>query len=289
MTGYGRCEKTINNTTIIVEIKSLNGKQFDLFARMPQSVKPYEIEIKNMLQQAMHRGSVELNIILKQFGSNKPMRVNTELATHYYEALKQVAISINQETNNALQIVMQMPEVVSQDADNLDEATWIAIKENIIETLGVVNNFRIQEGNMLHNYMQTALKNINGSASQLHLHEHTRVKKIREKLETLIADHVSNKIEVDNNRLEQELIYYVEKLDITEEKTRLEHHCKYLSEILEDINEIQKGKKIGFILQEIGREINTIGSKANDANLQKLVVQMKDDLEKAKEQCLNVL
>jgi uncharacterized protein (TIGR00255 family) len=289
MTGYGRSENTINNCTISVELKSLNGKQFDLFTRMPQGVKPYEIEIKNILQNGMHRGSVELNILLKQFGSNKPMRVNTDLAKYYYDALQQLGKSIDQPTNNALAIIMQMPEVVSQDSESLDESMWNCIKETLSQSLEKLNNFRIQEGVMLYGYLNTALQNIKKNANQLSQHEQPRIEKMREKLQNIVTEFASDKVEVDQNRLEQELVYYIEKLDIMEEKSRLAHHCSYFEEILSDTKEMQKGKKLGFVLQEIGREINTIGSKANDANLQKLVVQMKDDLEKAKEQSLNVL
>jgi uncharacterized protein (TIGR00255 family) len=289
MTGYGRSENTISNSTVVVEIKSLNGKQFDLFTRMPQSVKPHEIEIKNILQKEINRGSVELNILIKQFGSNKPMRVNTDLAKYYYDALQQVSTSINEPTSNALSIIMQMPEVVSQDSENLDDATWQCIKNTLMQSLEKLNNFRQQEGVMLHGYLNTALQNINKSASQLGQHEQPRIDKMREKLQNIVTEFASDKVEVDKNRLEQELVYYIEKLDIMEEKSRLAHHCAYFEEILNATDDMQKGKKLGFILQEIGREINTIGSKANDAHLQKLVVQMKDDLEKAKEQSLNVL
>ncbi len=289
MTGYGRSENTITNSTIVVEIKSLNGKQFDLFTRMPQSVKPYEIEIKNLLQTVLHRGSVELNIFIKQFGSNKPMRVNTDLAKYYFDALQQVSNSINQPATDALAIIMQMPEVVSQDSENLDEATWLCIKNTLQEAIEKLQAFRQQEGTMLYGYLNTAVHSITQHASQLGLHEQTRIDKMREKLQTIVTEFASDKVEVDKNRLEQELVYYIEKLDINEEKSRLAHHCTYFNEILNATDDTQKGKKLGFILQEIGREINTIGSKANDANLQKLVVQMKDDLEKAKEQTLNVL
>jgi uncharacterized protein (TIGR00255 family) len=289
MTGYGRSENTVSNSTIIVEIKSLNGKQFDLFSRMPQSVKPHEIEIKNILQKEMHRGSVELNILIKQFGSSKPMRVNTELAQYYFDALQQVSKTINEPASNALSIIMQMPEVVSQDSENLDDNTWACIQSTLASSLEKLNNFRKQEGVMLYNYLNNALQNIKKSASMLSQFEQPRIDKMRDKLQNIVTEFASDKVEVDKNRLEQELVYYIEKLDIMEEKSRLAHHCNYFEEILNATDDIQKGKKLGFILQEIGREINTIGSKANDANLQKLVVQMKDDLEKAKEQSLNVL
>jgi uncharacterized protein (TIGR00255 family) len=289
MTGYGRSENTVSNSTIIVEIKSLNGKQFDLFSRMPQSVKPHEIEIKNILQKEIHRGSVELNILIKQFGSSKPMRVNTELAQYYFDALQQVSKTINEPASNALSIIMQMPEVVSQDSENLDDNTWACIQSTLASSLEKLNNFRKQEGVMLYNYLNNALQNIKKSASMLSQFEQPRIDKMRDKLQNIVTEFASDKVEVDKNRLEQELVYYIEKLDIMEEKSRLAHHCSYFEEILNATDDIQKGKKLGFILQEIGREINTIGSKANDANLQKLVVQMKDDLEKAKEQSLNVL
>ncbi len=289
MTGYGRAENTLDSSTLLIEIKSLNGKQFDLFNRLPQSIKPYEIELKNILQKAIGRGSVELNVYLKQHGNNKPMRVNTDLAAYYYNALSQLSSVINEPIKDALSTIVSLPEVISTDTEAISESDWDVLKKTTNTALLNLNKFREQEGAMLKSYLKTAIENIVKHTDQLQQFEQSRIDKIRDKLQMLIADVQSQKVDIDKNRLEQELVYYVEKLDINEEKSRLHHHCNYFFEILLDEGELQKGKKLGFILQEIGREINTIGSKANDAGMQKLVVQMKDELEKAKEQTLNVL
>ena len=287
MTGYGRAETAVNDYSISIDIKSLNGKQFDLGARLPMSLKPFEIQIKNILQQSLQRGSVEIYIAMKQHGSSKPMRVNTELAKYYFDALNQIGASINQEVTNPLNIVMSMPEVVSQSTDDISEADWQKIEDAIKEAAEKLMKHRALEGETLEQHLQTCVNNIENLATQVTPYEAGRAQKQKEKLLALLAEQVGE-ANVDKNRLEQEIIFYLEKYDIAEEKIRLAHHCQYFKDALAE-NAVQKGKKLGFIMQEIGREINTMGSKANDVNIQKLVVQMKDELEKAKEQTLNVL
>jgi uncharacterized protein (TIGR00255 family) len=287
MTGYGRAETTINDYTISIDIKSLNGKQFDLGARLPMSLKPFEIQIKSMLQQILQRGSVEIYIAMKQHGSSKPMKVNTELAKYYYAAAQQIADSIAQPLQNALPIIMAMPEVVSQSTDDIGEQDWNKIEQSIRSAAQQLMQHRATEGNSIGVQLQSVIKNIESLATQVTPFEAGRATKQKEKLLALLADQVGD-ANVDKNRLEQEIIFYLEKFDIAEEKIRLAHHCNYFKEVVAEQTE-QKGKKLGFIMQEIGREINTMGSKANDVNIQKLVVQMKDELEKAKEQTLNIL
>jgi uncharacterized protein (TIGR00255 family) len=287
MTGYGRAETEINDYTISIDIKSLNGKQFDLGARLPMSLKPYEIQIKSILQQRLQRGSVEIFIAMKQHGSSKPMKVNTELAKYYYDALQQIATSINEPVVNPLNIVMAMPEVVSQSTDDMSEADWNKIENAIIQAADKLMAHRAQEGISLEHHITTVINNIESLALQVTPYEAGRAQKQKEKLLGLLSEQ-AGEANVDKNRLEQEIIFYLEKFDIAEEKVRLAHHCTFCKEALAELAE-QKGKKLGFIMQEIGREINTMGSKANDVNIQKLVVQMKDELEKAKEQTLNIL
>jgi uncharacterized protein (TIGR00255 family) len=287
MTGYGRAETTINDFTIQIDIKSLNGKQFDLNTRLPFSLKPFEIQIKSMLQQILQRGSVEIYIAMKQHGSSKPMTVNTELAKYYYNAAQQIADSIQQPLQNALSIIMAMPEVVSQSTDDISEADWQKIEDSIMQAAQQLMQHRATEGNSIDKQLQSVVNNIENLSAQVTPHEAGRAQKQKEKLLALLAEQVGD-VNVDKNRLEQEIIFYLEKFDIAEEKIRLAHHCTYFKEALAEASE-QKGKKLGFIMQEIGREINTMGSKANDVNIQKLVVQMKDELEKAKEQTLNIL
>jgi uncharacterized protein (TIGR00255 family) len=287
MTGYGRAETAINDFTIQIDIKSLNGKQFDLNTRIPISLKPFEIQIKSLLQQILQRGSVEVYIAMKQHGSSKPMTVNTELAKYYYNAAQQIADSIQQPLQNALPIIMAMPEVVSQSTDDISEADWQKIEDSIKHAAQKLMQHRATEGASIGKQLQSVVQNIENLSAQVTPHEAGRAQKQKEKLLALLAEQVGE-ANVDKNRLEQEIIFYLEKFDIAEEKIRLAHHCNYFKEELAEPTE-QKGKKLGFIMQEIGREINTMGSKANDVNIQKLVVQMKDELEKAKEQTLNIL
>ncbi len=288
MTGFGRAETQLGDYTVTVDVKSLNGKQFDLGTRLPISLKPYEIEIKNILQPLLQRGSVEIFIAMKQHGSSKPMRVNTELAKYYHAALQQISTELNETASNHLQIVMSMPEVVSQSTDELSEADWNNIAATVQTAANKLMAARLQEGSSLEKHLLQTIANIKSLSAAIEPYEAGRAVKQKEKLFNLLSEQ-AGEAAVDKNRLEQEIIYYLEKFDIAEEKIRLAHHCKYFLDALAEETTEQKGKKLGFILQEIGREINTTGSKANDANIQSLVVQMKDELEKAKEQALNVL
>jgi uncharacterized protein (TIGR00255 family) len=287
MTGYGRAETQVQEFLLSIDLKSLNGKQFDLNTRMPMSLKPYEIEIKNIIQQKLQRGSVEIFIAMKQHGSAKPMKVNTELAKYYHQAMQQISEAIDAPMQNTLQVLMAMPEVVSQSTDDISDDDWAKIAAAINLACENLITHRAKEGDMITAHLNAVVKNIEDLSEQVTPLEEGRSIKQKQKLLSLLNDNIGE-AQVDKNRLEQEIIYYLEKLDITEEKTRLAHHCNYFREALAETAD-QKGKKLGFIMQEIGREINTMGSKANDAQLQKIVVQMKDELEKAKEQTLNVL
>lgn len=287
MTGFGRAEFNLDEYNCSLEIRSLNGKQFELNTKISPLLKLYEIDMRNKIQKLLVRGSVEINIYLKHHGVSKPMTVNTELAKYYYESIVQIADMLQLEKKDILSSLLRMPEIVSNVNDTLDEQHWLIIAEKIEEVCHILNTHRANEGEMLTKHILLNIQKIKEYCISVVPHEKNRIDRIREKLNHAIQDFIQIG-KVDQNRLEQEIIFYLEKLDITEEKNRLLHHCDYFIEMLTD-NHVIKGKKLGFILQEIGREINTMGSKANDVELQKIVVMMKDELEQAKEQLLNAL
>lgn len=287
MTGYGRSEFNVSDYTCVIEIRSLNGKQFEVNSKIPQILKLYEIDIRNILQQKLIRGSVDVTIFLKQHGLSKPITVNMELAKYYYHAIEEISKELNLEKKDILSTLMRMPDIVSAANESVSEEDWIIIKQQLETTCDSLNQHRIQEGVMLAKQIRSNIDHIKATCLSVEPFEKNRIERIREKLTTSINEYVQT-ANTDKNRLEQEIIYYIEKFDITEEKSRLNHHCDYFIELLTEEADT-KGKKLGFLLQEIGREINTMGSKANDADIQKLVVSMKDDLEQAKEQLLNAL
>jgi len=287
MTGYGRAEQTINGKTFLVEIKSLNGKQFDLRLNIPSLLKPFEFEVRNLLSEGLQRGSVECIITLKQNGASKPISINTDLAKAYYHSVAALAAELHIETGDILSTILKLPDVVTSSTEVLTDDEWKGFALVLKEAIGLLNVHRIDEGKSLEADLLLRLKNIEEQQALIVTLEPQRRLRIREGLLKLLEENVG-KENYDPNRLEQELIYYIEKIDISEEQVRLNNHCKYFRDILQE-KETSKGKKLSFILQEFGREINTTGSKANDAAMQKAVILMKDELEKAKEQILNVL
>ena len=287
MTGFGRTEFNVSEYICSLEIRSLNGKQFEINTKIPPILKLYEIELRNIVQHQLTRGSVEVSIYLKQHGISKPVTVNVDLAKYYFNAITEIANELNLEQKDILSTLMRMPEIVSSVNDTLDEAHWNIIAAKVVETCEILNNHRRQEGVMLTRHIENNILKIKSLCLSVDPFEKNRTERVREKLNQSLNDFLQTG-NADKNRLEQEIIYYIEKFDITEEKNRLLHHCDYFAELMnEEIN--TKGKKLGFLLQEIGREINTMGSKANDVDIQKLVVDMKDELEQAKEQLLNAL
>lgn len=287
MTGYGRTEFSLGDFICAIEIRSLNGKQFELNTKIPSIIKLYEIELRNILQQHLSRGTIEVSIYLKQHGSSKPLSINTDLAKYYYTAISDLATQFNLPQTDLLGTIMRMPEIVSAGNDVLDESLWQLLQQKVIETANILNQHRQQEGIMLTAHIKNNIAAIQQYCEAVQPFEKKRTERIREKLHQSLNDFLQTN-NADKNRLEQEIIYYIEKFDITEEKNRLSHHCNYFIELLSEEGNT-KGKKLGFLLQEIGREINTMGSKANDVDIQKLVVDMKDELEQAKEQLLNAL
>ncbi len=287
MTGYGRAEQTVGEKTFLVEIKSLNGKQFDLRLFLPPLLKPYEFEVRNMINEELERGSVECIVSIKQNGAAKPVTINTDLLKAYYTSVTEVAKELDADVNQLLAAVLRLPEVVVNSTEMLSENDWKEFQNVLKEAIGNLSKHRVEEGKSLEVELLQRVENIELQAAAILPFEPLRREKIKEGLKKLLEDYVG-KENYDTNRLEQELIYYIEKIDITEEQVRLKNHCEYFKSIVNE-NGKSKGKKLSFILQEFGREINTTGSKANNADIQKCVVLMKDEMEKAKEQVLNVL
>ncbi|MBK8710461.1 MAG: YicC family protein [Niastella sp.] len=287
MTGFGRAEQTVGDKTYLVEIKALNGKQLDVQLKIPALLKVYEFDIRNILQEQLLRGTIDCYISIKQNGSSKPVVINTDLIKSYYQQLEGLASELKTDTNSVLAAILRLPEVVSPANEILSQEEFEMFKTVLETALKELNKHRTEEGASIQTDLTNHINNIEKQEANIMIHEPARKIRIKEEIKNLLAEHVGNE-NIDANRMEQELIYYIEKIDIHEEQVRLKQHCIYFREILNS-NEPSKGKKLSFILQEIGREINTTGSKAYDADIQKFVVHMKDDLEKAKEQVLNVL
>lgn len=287
MTGFGRAEQTVNEKTFIVEIKSLNGKQFDINLKIPSLLKPFEFAIRNQLQEFLLRGSVECTISIKQNGTSKPVIINTSLIKSYYQQIKELADSLDIGTDSVLSSLLKLPEVVVPSCEVLNDNDWPILKGVITLALAEIDAHRMDEGKSLDKELRLRIENINNQEKEILKLEPERRIRIKENLLQSLEENLG-KENYDKNRLEQEIIYYIEKIDIREEQVRLRNHCEYFLSILDHKEEL-KGKKLGFVIQEIGREINTTGSKAYNTDIQKCVVHMKDELEKAKEQIFNVL
>lgn len=287
MTGFGRTERTVGDKTFLVDIKSLNGKQFELQLKMPAILRPYEFDIRRLLSEKLLRGSVDCIISLKDTGTAKPVTINTSLALAYYKPLAELSATLQLDSSHILSTLIKLPEVITPSSETLSEPEWAEFQKVLEEALQHINAHRQAEGAMLEQDLLLRIANIEKQQAEVIRLEPLRQQKIREGITRLLEENVG-KENYDDNRLEQELIYYIEKIDITEEQVRLRNHCEYFRTLLQE-GEEAKGKKLSFILQEVGREINTTGSKAYDSTIQKCVVMMKDELEKAKEQVLNVL
>ncbi|WP_017260179.1 YicC/YloC family endoribonuclease [Pedobacter arcticus] len=287
MTGYGASVTDLANGKYTVELKSLNSKFLELNIKLPKAFSDKEFFLRNECSKLLERGKVMLSISadVTDAGS-KAATINKDLFAHYYAELKGIANTIGDEGNNLIPVVLNLPEVVKYDESSVSEDEWKLMLETFYRAIDNFQQFRGDEGAVLELDLINRVKSILDFMALVERDEPNRVPAIKEKLNTMLADAVG-KENVDQNRLEQELIYYIDKLDITEEKVRLKSHCNYFIETLK--NKDANGKKLGFISQEIGREINTMGSKANDANIQRYVVGMKEELEKIKEQLLNVL
>jgi len=281
MTGFGKAVTQLATKKITVEIKSLNSKGIELNARIPSNYREKELEIRKLLSEKLVRGKVDFGLYLENIGADDSIRINKPMVIKYMEELRSLSPNT---ADHLLEIAMRLPESVSTNREEIDVEEWQLILSTIDKALGNIKGYRLEEGKALKKDFELRIQNISDSLNQIIALEGVRKDEMKTKLFKAIED---LKVEVDQNRFEQELIYYLEKLDITEEIVRLKNHLDYF---LQDINHPESnGKKMGFISQEMGREINTIGSKANHAPMQKLVIQMKDELEKIKEQSLNVL
>jgi uncharacterized protein (TIGR00255 family) len=287
MTGFGRAEATVNGRQMVVEVKSLNGKQFDVNTKLPPILRSYELDIRNLLNSILMRGTIDLTISVKQDGASKPMAVNTELAIFYYNSMQQIAAQLGVTEENMLSTIMRMPEVVAPEQDVIPENEWLQLRTVVEKAANDLMEHRKNEGAALHKDLHQRIQSIESLLQEILPLEGLRAEKIRSRITQSINEMVG-KDNLDANRFEQEMIYYLERIDFSEEKIRLKQHCEYFHSTVEKQG-VSKGKVLGFILQEIGREINTLGSKANNADIQQIVIKMKDELEKAKEQVLNIL
>jgi uncharacterized protein (TIGR00255 family) len=287
MTGFGKALTEVSGKKINVEIRSLNSKQLDLNFRIPYIYKEKELELRSEVAKQVERGKVDVSIYLESIQDGIPAAINKTLARFYYMELKSLSEELKEKDQNLLPLVLKMPEVLKGEKEivELDEAEWKEIKKAVDQAVEAFQKFRSDEGRTLAKEFKSRIAIIASLLQEVVKLDGLRIINIKERIKTNLAEAI-DKEKIDQNRFEQELIYYIEKLDITEEKLRLKTHLDYFSATLE---ELAAGRKLGFITQEIGREINTIGSKANDSGIQKLVVQMKDELEKIKEQLLNVL
>lgn len=281
MTGFGKSVTQIPNKKITVELKSLNSKNFDLNARIPSQYREKELDLRNIISNSLGRGKVDLSIYVEFTGEQTSTNVNTEVVKNYMDQLRDI---VNASEIELLKMAVKMPDSLKTERDEIDEEEFKIIEGSVKDALIEINNFRNDEGEALEKDLKLRISNIQSLLQEVISIDPDRVDAVRERLRKGIEDIRET---ADENRFEQEIVYYIEKFDITEEKVRLDNHLDYFQKTLN--SEDSNGRKLAFISQEIGREINTIGSKSNYAPMQQLVVQMKDELEKIKEQILNVL
>lgn len=287
MTGFGRATSTLGDRTITVEIRSLNSKFTDIRFKMPQSYKDKEHILRKLITDQAERGKIDVTIDLKSLDGDGEYALNQALFTKYYKELHQLSKELSMPQADIMQAILRIPNVVASAHDTVDEKEWQAVLDTINIAMENFTEFRLQEGAALEKDCRLRIETILNLLSELEPHELERVTKLKQKIQKNMEEYVG-KDNIDANRFEQEILYYLEKMDITEEKVRLAQHCKYFIEVL-DSKETIKGRKVSFISQEIGREINTLGSKANSSDIQRTVVKMKDELEKIKEQILNTI
>ncbi len=287
MTGFGKAECDLQNKKVSIEIKSLNSKQLDVHSKIPGLYKEKDLEIRNMISKNLERGKVEVYISYEILGSETTGAINKDVFKHYYKQLQEVTQELNiAEADSIIPTIMRLPDTMQIERPALSDDEWINIKDAIQTAIKTLNEFRTQEGKSLETDIRLRCSNISSLLKEVKQFEESRIQYVKKKIKDSLQE-LTDVNSIDQNRFEQELIYYIEKLDITEEKVRLTNHCDYFLSTIE--TDCPNGKKLGFIVQEMGREINTLGSKANDSNIQKIVVQMKDELEKIKEQVLNIL
>ncbi len=287
MTGFGKAEFEINNKRITIEVKSLNSKSTDINTRIPQLFREKEIDIRRMLTDRLVRGKIDCNIFVESLGDASSATINPSVVKSYFSALQQISLDLNLPVEaDILQIIMRLPDTVKVQYDQLNEEEWSMLNKHLNLAIDQVESFRLQEGKALETDLRSSIAAIESLQNEIAPFETQRIENVKIRLTEALAK-LQSSANANPDRYEQELIFYLERLDFNEEKVRLTNHLDYF---IETVNEHEaNGKKLAFITQEIGREINTLGAKANESNIQRLVVQMKDYLERIKEQTLNVL
>ena len=285
MTGFGRATLVLPKKKITVEVKSLNSKQVDINTRIPSFYKEKELEVRSLLTNTLRRGKIELAIFVENTGTDSQHKINKELVSSYMNTLKEVGLA-DVSSSALLTTAMRLPDAMKVEREEIDKDEWKAVMNVVKEAVAALVDYRQSEGLSLEKDIKHQIATIDSLHNEVPKYEQERIITIKERISSKLTD-VLQSVDFDRDRLEQEMIYFIEKLDVSEEKVRLKNHCEYFIETMNtgDFN----GKKLGFISQELGREINTMGSKANHTEIQKLVVEMKDALEKIKEQVLNVL
>lgn len=287
MTGFGKTKLETNNKVIGLEVRSLNSKQLDMNLRIPHLYREKELELRKIIGGGLSRGKIDFYINIEQSSVDSAPQINKVVARHFYNQLEDLSNDLNLKgQNDIMGIIMRMPDIITSTTEELNEDEWRDIENALLETIEKVDQFRSHEGELLFKDFCSRIDKIKELLTEVEPFEKARIPHIKERINSNINSFLEE-VNKDKSRLEQEMIFYIEKLDITEEKVRLVKHCDYFLEVIE--NEQNAGKKLAFVCQEIGREINTLGSKANDADIQKIVVLMKDELEKIKEQLFNIL
>ena len=288
MTGYGRASGEAGKRKYTIEVKTLNSKQFDMLSRIPQIYKEKELEIRSLLQNKLDRGKIEITITVDESEAEDNYEINRDLVKKYFSEIRALQQEISlKDDDQLLSTILKLPEVIQVTPEKFEEEEWEGLLGIIGEAIDHCDRSRLNEGEILEADFKNRISFIREYLVAIQPFEDQRITKLRARLQQDLVNYVDDK-KIDENRFEQEIVYYLEKIDITEEKVRLDNHCNYFLQTLAEAN-TSNGKKLNFISQEIGREINTIGSKANDSDIQKLVVQMKDELEKIKEQLFNIL
>jgi len=285
MTGFGRATLVLPNKKITVEVKSLNSKQVDINTRIPSFYKEKELDVRSYLSATLRRGKVELAIFVENTGMDSQHKINIELVNTYMSSLQEIGEE-EVPAGELLNIAMRLPDAMKVEREEFDKEEWILVMNVVKQAVEALVDYRKTEGLSLEKDIKSQITAIDALHDEVPQYEQERINTIKERISTKLSD-VLQSVDFDRDRLEQEMIYFIEKLDVSEEKVRLKNHCEYFIETMN--SEESNGKKLGFITQELGREINTMGSKANHTEIQKLVVEMKDALEKIKEQTLNVL
>ena len=286
MTGFGKSEVTIGHLHINIEIRSLNSKFLDLTLKIPTVFKEIDSSLRSVIKNELKRGKIELAIHYEKINSNSKITINKEQLKNYYNQLKEISAELNNQNNeDFMGYALKLPDVIQHQKETIDKQSNEILINAVKQACKDLNSFREKEGESLHKELLNYVNSILNNLAKINPFEKERLPKVKQKLLRSVEE-LNLKSQIDEKRLEQELIYYAEKLDLSEEKVRLKEHCIHFMETLKEIN---SGKKLGFITQEMGREINTLGSKANHLSIQKIVIEMKDELEKIKEQVLNIL